>query len=268
MQKVIFTDIDGTMLDSYFPDLKKMKKLVKNTLQNGIHLVLCSSKTELEQNIIRSNIDLHEPFIVENGGATIIPAGYFKKTNIIHLKKFKENFIIETGGSVYKIRSLLKKIRTKHDINFIGVSDLSLAELSKITGLPPDYAKRMMNRKYSETIVQMNNKDITKFTNIVEKAGLKMIPGGQYFDITLGNNKGTAVKTLIDIFCKEYQNNVTFFGIGDSKNDESMLSLMDLPILVQKPDGSWQNLQIANLQKVKGIGPEGWKVALEIILKC
>jgi len=73
MQKVIFTDIDGTLLDTYFPDLNKAKKLVEKTTQNGIRLILCSSKTELEQNIIRSNIQLYEPFIVENGGATIIP---------------------------------------------------------------------------------------------------------------------------------------------------------------------------------------------------
>jgi mannosyl-3-phosphoglycerate phosphatase len=267
MQKVIFTDIDGTLLESYLPDIKKAKKLVEKTLQNGIHLILCSSKTELEQNIIRSNIELYEPFIVENGGATIIPAGYFNKGKIIHSKKFEKKYIIETGGPAYRIRSLLKKIRTKHDINFKGVSDLTITELSKITRLPQKYAKRMMKRKYSETIVQIDNNDIPKFANILEKVGLKMIPGGQYFDITLGNDKGTAVKILIDIFRKEYENNVIFFGIGDSKNDESMLSLMNLPILVQKANGSWQNLQIGNLQKVKGIGPNGWEIALEIILK-
>ena len=267
MQKVIFTDIDGTLLDSYLPDIKKTKKLVEKTLQNGIHLILCSSKTELEQNIIRSKIELHEPFIVENGGATIIPVGYFSKSKIILSKKFQKNYIIVTGGPAYRIRSLLKKIRTKHDINFKGVSDLSLAELSNITRLPQEYAKRMMERKYSETIVQIDNNDIPRFENIVEKVGLKMIPGGHYFDITLGNDKGTAVKILMDIFRREYENNVTFFGIGDSKNDEPMLSLVNFPILVQRADGSWQNLRINNLQKVKGIGPNGWEIALEIILK-
>ena len=267
MQKVIFTDIDGTLLDSYLPDIKKAKKLVEKTLQNGIHLILCSSKTELEQNIIRSNIELHEPFIVENGGATIIPVGYFNKSKIIHSKKFQKNYIIETGGPAYRIRSLLKKIRTKYDINFKGVSDLSITELSKITRLPQEYAKRMMKRKYSETIVQIDNNDIPKFENILEKVGLKMIPGGQYFDITLGNDKGTAVKILIDIFRKEYENNVIFFGIGDSKNDEPMLSLVDIPMLVQKSDGSWERLQIDKLQKVHGIGPKGWEIAFEQILK-
>jgi mannosyl-3-phosphoglycerate phosphatase len=266
MQKVIFTDIDGTLLDSYFPDLNKAKKLVEKTLQNGIHLILCSSKTELEQDLIRSNIQLKEPFIVENGGATIIPLGYFKKSKFDHSKKFQNKYIIETGGSSSKIRSLLKKIRTKHKINFKGTSDLSIPELSKITKLSEDYAERMIKRKYSETIVQIDSKDMPNFVINVEELGLKVIPGGQYFDITLGNDKGTAAKILMDIFRREYENNVIFFGIGDSKNDESMLSLMNLPILVQKADTSWQNLRIDNLQKVNGIGTKGWEVALEIIL--
>jgi mannosyl-3-phosphoglycerate phosphatase family protein len=209
---------------------------------------------------------LKEPFIVENGGATIIPLGYFKKSKFNHSKKFQNKYIIETGGSSFKIRSLLKKIRTKHKINFKGTSDLSILELSKITKLSEDYAKRMIKRKYSETIVQIDSKDMPNFVINVEELGLKVIPGGQYFDITLGNDKGTAAKILMEIFRKEYENNVIFFGIGDSKNDESMLSLMNHSILVQKPDASWQNLRIDNLQKVKGIGTRGWEVALEIIL--
>ena len=267
MQKVIFTDIDGTLLDSHFPDIKKMKKLVEKTLQNGIHLIFCSSKTELEQNKIKSKIELHEPFIVENGGATIVPVDYFKKSKIAHSKTLNKNYIIETGGSAYTIRTLLKKIRLEHDLNFKVVSELSIPELTKIANIPRDFASRMMKRKYSETIVQIDTDDIPEFANIVEKVGLKMIPGDQYFDITLGNDKGTAVKILIDIFRNEYENNVIFFGIGNSKNDESMLSLMHLPILVQKVNGGWQNLQMDNLQRVKGVCPKGWEVALELILK-
>ena len=267
MQKVIFTDIDGTLLDSRFPDIKKMKKLVENAIRNDIHLILCSSKTQLEQEKIKSMIDLHEPYIVENGGATIIPKDYFKKSKIIPSKTLRKNYIIETGAPAYRIRSLLKEIRIKHGLKFEGVSDLSPLELSSIIKLPQDYAKRMITRKYSETIVRMDNNDINKFVNFIEKAGLKMIPGGQFFDITLGNDKGTGVKILIDIFRKEYENNVIFFGIGDSKNDESMLSLMDLPLLVQKTNGSWENLQIDNLQKMKGIGPDGWEIALQLIIK-
>jgi mannosyl-3-phosphoglycerate phosphatase len=108
---------------------------------------------------------------------------------------------------------------------------------------------------------------ITDFAKIIEKEGLNIIPGNQYFDITLGNDKGTGVNILIDAFRKEYANNVIFFGIGDSRNDESMLTLVDIPMLVQKFDGNWENLQIGGLQKINAVGSKGWEIALERVLK-
>jgi len=267
MQKVIFTDIDGTLLDSRSPDMNKVKELVDMTLQNGIHLIFCSSKTEQEQNKIKSQVSLHEPYIVENGAAIIIPVNYFKKANLNNSKFLQNNYVIETGGSAIKIRSLLKKIKDNYGIDFKGVSDLTISELSNITKLSEDYAKRMMDRKYSETVVQIDNKKFTEFANIIEKEGLKIIPGNQYFDITLGNDKGTAVKILIDAFRKEFTNNVIFFAIGDSKNDESMLSLADFPMLVQKFDGSWEDLKFDKLNMINGVGPKGWEIALDLILK-
>jgi mannosyl-3-phosphoglycerate phosphatase len=108
---------------------------------------------------------------------------------------------------------------------------------------------------------------ITDFAKIIEKEGLNIIPGNQYFDITLGNDKGTGVNILIDAFRKEYTNNVIFFGIGDSRNDEPMLTLVDIPMLVQKFDGNWENLQIGSLQKINAVGSKGWEIALERVLK-
>jgi mannosyl-3-phosphoglycerate phosphatase len=68
---------------------------------------------------------------------------------------------------------------------------------------------------------------------------------------------------------------VTFFGIGDSANDAPMLNLMDAPILVQRPDGSWFNYEgiiikkndghhhdDGDVIKVNGIGPKGWENAI------
>jgi mannosyl-3-phosphoglycerate phosphatase family protein len=267
MQKVIFTDIDGTLLDSRSPDMNKVKELVDMTLQNGIHLIFCSSKTEQEQNKIKSQVYLHEPYIVENGAAIIIPVNYFKKAILTNSRISQDNYVIETGGSAIKIRSLLKKIKDNYDIDFKGVSDLGVSELSKITKLSEEYARKMKDRKYSETVVQIDNKKFKDFVRIIEKEGLKIIPGNQYFDITSGNDKGTAVKILIDAFRKEFTNNVIFFGIGDSKNDESMLSLVDFPMLVQKFDGSWEDLKFDKLNMINGVGPKGWEIALELIIK-
>ena len=90
--------------------------------------------------------------------------------------------------------------------------------------------------------------------------------------MTIGNDKGKAVNLLRNLFKNKYHDNVTFFGIGDSANDAPMLNLMDVPILVQRPDSSWLNYEGIIIKKndsnddgvikVNGIGPKGWENAI------
>ena len=55
-------------------------------------------------------------------------------------------------------------------------------------------------------------------------------------------------------------------GIGDSLNDLPMLLSVDIPVLVQKPGGVWEEINVPYLYRVDGIGPEGWARAVEKII--
>jgi mannosyl-3-phosphoglycerate phosphatase len=73
---------------------------------------------------------------------------------------------------------------------------------------------------------------------------------------------------------------VTYFGIGDSANDIPMFNIMDVSILVQRPDNSWLDYKGTkmknavnsnstsdnNILKVDGIGPHGWENAIQKIV--
>jgi mannosyl-3-phosphoglycerate phosphatase len=133
--------------------------------------------------------------------------------------------------------------------------------------MPIDSTKRMAQREYGETILQIKKEHISLFTKIVENTGLKVIHGGRFLDITIGNDKGNAVNILVNLFRKKYHDQAVFFGVGDSANDVPMLKHMEVPMLVQRSDGSWQDLEIKNIVKLKGIGPEGWKSAFNKIME-
>jgi hypothetical protein len=45
-----------------------------------------------------------------------------------------------------------------------------------------------------------------------------------------------------------------------------MLAEVDVPVLVQKPGGCWEDINLPNLYKVKGIGPEGWVSAISNLI--
>ena len=269
VQKVVFTDIDGTLTNIFSGRYEGTDKMVSMLKANNIPVILCSAKTRSEQNKIRNDLGLIDPFIVENGGAIIIPNNYFDlgSANFDQTKQEEEYISIELGKSAKEVRTKLAEIKDKFKIEFKGVGDVSIEELSKLATMPKDYAKRMAQREYGETILQIKNDDISLFTKIAANMGLKVIHGGRFFDITIGNDKGNAVNILVNLFRKKYHDQVKLFGVGDSANDAPMLKLMDVPMLVQRSDGSWSDLEIKNTVSLKGIGPEGWKSAFNKIME-
>jgi mannosyl-3-phosphoglycerate phosphatase len=266
----VFTDIDGTLTNTNTGQYEISKGLIRQLKNHFIPVVFCSAKTLAEQDKIRQDMGLMEPFIIENGAAIIIPKYYFGPSTLLHAKnykKFGDYIIIELGKPSYLIRRKLNVIRRKFKIEFKGVADMSLSELSSITGLRPSDARRMADRKYGETILLINKKDVPTLTRRARWIGLKVIHGGQFLDVTAGNDKGKAVKILVSLFSKEYGHKVTSFGIGDSLNDAPMLHNVDVPMLVQTPEKSWSAVKIKKIINLDGVGPEGWKNALNTIFK-
>jgi mannosyl-3-phosphoglycerate phosphatase len=267
---VVFSDIDGTLIDIFTGQFNKTIKFMNQLREYGIPLILCSSKTEAEQIELRRRANVSDPFIVENGGAVIIPLGYFEnmsnyesKYSVMETGNFQ---IIELGKPASQIKSALQKIRASSQFKFKSLSDLSIDEISIVTKMSTDAVSRMIQRKYSETIVEIKNDDLPGFVTKVQDFGLKVIFGGRFFDITGGNDKGTAVKILVDLYRRKYGGDVVFFGIGDSKNDESMLKFVDFPMLVQRPDGTWYDMKVDGLNKLNGIGPDGWILGFNEII--
>ena len=78
-QGIVFTDIDGTLIDIFTGQFDATRTLVKKLTECRIPLILCSSKTKAEQELIREEAELSEPFIVENGGAIFLPSSYFDR---------------------------------------------------------------------------------------------------------------------------------------------------------------------------------------------
>lgn len=265
-QKIVFTDIDGTLIDMYTGKFKGTDRLIKILIKNRVPVVLCSAKTRSEQEYIRGNLGLSDPFIIENGGAVVIPDGYFDDQEL-NMYTMKDGYhLIEIGGRSSEIKEKLSRIRKEFKIEFKGASDLTLNELSKKLNMSLPFAKRMSRREYGETILEIDHQDLNRFIKICKENGLKVIHGGRYIDITLGNDKGKATQVLIDLFKKKYlPRDVIFIGFGDSENDLPMLKLMDRPVLVQRTDGSWYESKMKNVIKSTGIGPVGWKNSFNLI---
>lgn len=147
LQKIVFTDIDGSLIDIYSGRFDGSDLLVKKFLRMGIPVILCSAKTRSEQEYIRNKLGLSDPLMVENGGAVVIPDGYFDDFETAPGTRKDGYSIIEIGGHSNEIRELLDRIRKELRIDFKGTTEITLDEISKKVQIPLPFAKRMSKRE-------------------------------------------------------------------------------------------------------------------------
>ena len=276
-QYLIFSDIDNTLLQSYVikegeiyhtEEYGEIKEVVKSLRKNNIPLVLCSSKTRVEQEKIRKYLEIEDPFIVENGGAIYIPENYFPidlEELGLSINHINENLVIELGKSYNRIIETLQEIREIFHIEFIAVHDLSLPELAQKVGITINDAKLMASREYSETVLEININELDNLKKILNDRGLRILQGTRYNTISSLHDKGSAISILKKLYSIKFEKeNIESIGIGDALNDIPMFENVDKPFLVRNIQNSYTPMKINNLIRVNGIGQTGWK---EIILK-
>ena len=64
----VVSDVDGTLMDHSY-DLTPAKETIKLLQNLSIPVILCTSKTAAEVKVIRNELNLSDPYIVENGAA-------------------------------------------------------------------------------------------------------------------------------------------------------------------------------------------------------
>ena len=258
---LIFTDLDGTLLDYYTYSHEAVKPLVNRLTQSGIAVITCTSKTRAEAEYYRYLLDLDTPFIVENGGAIFISQDYFPFEYEYQRRSDGYN-VIELGMPYAEVKRRLDAARKKNELPLRGFGDMSDDEVAELTGLDRASAGRARQREYGETL-DLNGleADLRPILDIMTEAGLEWTRGSRLYSVAQGSDKGKATGMLIDLY-KRQSGRVQTIGLGDSPNDAPMLKIVDYPVLVQKPGSYWEELAVPNLTRVKGIGPEGWLAAV------
>lgn len=264
MRWVIFSDLDGSLLnyDDYSfeqarPALERIKKL-------EIPLVLTTSKTRTEVEIILGEMGLEEPFIIENGGALFFPAGYrgWDMADGINVKSYA---VIQLGMPYAEIRAFVKRMTPRFKIR--GFGDCSVQEIADMTGLPYDKARLAKEREFTEPFLPGDEKDIEDLTNLVSKSKIKIARGGMFYHfIGVHQDKGKAVEIAKGVFRRHIGNEVRFVGIGDSTNDIPMLERVDIPVLIPHADGQFEHVDLPNLVRAGSPGSKGWNDIMEGML--
>lgn len=267
---IIYTDLDGTLLDASSYSFDPANDALSAIRRLGATLILVSSKTRAEMEPLRLRLNHLHPFIVENGGALYIPKGYFPFP-IDDSTPNGEYDVVAIGTPYLRLRAALKDIGRDLGYRLQGFGDLSMEEVAQVTGLSSTDALLATQREYDEPFVVDGHEIVwSHLLKAAEARGLQCTRGGRFYHLMGSNDKGIASRRLIECYtrlAREDESRMVTIGLGDSLNDLPMLALVDHPILVQKPDRSYDpDVQLPHLIRAVGVGPVGWNRSLMDLL--
>jgi mannosyl-3-phosphoglycerate phosphatase family protein len=256
---IIFTDLDGTLLDSSY-SFSGAEPVLNIIRKHNVPLILCSSKTAAEIMHCRKKLGNMHPFISENGGGIFLPVHYFKfQISNFKSESIDDSVVIKLGADYEDLRSTLRELRSE-GFDVTGFGDMSVKEVAALTGLEPADAARAKQRLFDEPFVFRGPaSDAEKMKQSIQAKGLNYTRG-EFFHLMGNSDKGRAVDVLKSLYTKQRGEIITV-ALGDSMNDIEMLERADYPVLIRKQDGSYNPevlKRVSGCVKSGGIGPEGW----------
>ncbi len=257
-QLLIFSDLDGTLLDHNTYSFDAAKPALRALELSHVPLIFCSSKTRPEIELYRELVGNRHPFISENGGGICVPRDY--GINSFEYDTEDEEYkVIVLGTRHDTLLEVLRSIRNETGIKLKCFSEMTVSEISEYTGLDSDLVKLARMREYDEPFIVLGNDRAAKTaSDEITRRGFNYTQGALFHHIMGKNDKGAAVKILIHIFNDRFSE-LESAGLGDSLNDLPMLEVVDIPIIVQKPDGKYdKRIHLDNLIYADGVGPVGW----------
>lgn len=267
MQTVIFSDLDGTLLDHYSYSHSPADKRIRELEEQHIPLVLCTSKTRAELLELRNRFKNHHPFIVENGAAIFIPVGYFpeKPTECRSQGGF---WIKELSHRRDHWLELLNRQKPEFGSEFRHFQQIGPKGIAELTGLTLEAAALANQREYGEPIAWSGNSAReAAFKTALERQGAQLLRGGRFLHLSGACNKGKALKWLASCYQLGHSIPPITIAAGDSHNDIAMLEAADWSLIVRSPVHPPPKLQKKSHVLISSLeGPAGWSEGLGKIL--
>lgn len=241
MHLLIFTDLDGTLLDHQTYDAGPALPMLAWLAAMGAGVILASSKTAAEIAPWQERLGLSGwPAIVENGAALAEGAA--------------------DDAGYRRLRASLADLGAP----FRGFGDMDAAEVAAATGLSVAAAGLAKQRAHSEPgLWQGSDEGLAAFLAALAARGIQARRGGRFLTLSWGGTKAGRMAELVARFKPQ-----AVVALGDAPNDAEMLAAADLAVVVRNDHGPG----VAPLPdetrviRTAAPGPEGWREGMEAVL--
>lgn len=227
---VIFTDLDGTLLDHDSYSFDAAKPALDELRRRGIPLVIVTSKTRAEVSRLREEIGVAGDDIVENGARSRDYEWLCRELN--------------EASSATGVR-----IR--------GFHQMTAEEISRVAGLPVETARLAARRENSEPFEIADADNASALLSELERRGLRWTRGGRFHHVFEHGGKGEAVEETM----RRYPGAASV-GLGDAPNDIGFLQNVGYAVIVRSANLERMREALPFARITSQPGPLGWNEAI------
>lgn len=255
---LLVSDLDATLLNEETYDFDEARPLLRFLGERGIPLVLASSKTRKEMDAVQAELDVHGPFICENGGAVVIPPGFFPGpvpgAVVIDGKE-----VLELGRPVRVLQQAVGRMATEAALTVRTILEMNVDEVAALTGLSKEKAALAHDREYILPF-QHEGPDaaMEAFRRKAEREGLRVVQGGRFHHLMGDVDKGKALSRLRAIF--ESDGDLRYIvALGDAENDLGLLRGANQAVVIPRQSGwEWKLMEVPGVRPASRRAPGGW----------
>lgn len=264
----VFTDFDGTILDHHTYSFAPAKTCMSRLTRLGVPIIANTSKTFPEVELLLQDMQLKEPFIIENGSAVYIPKDFLPEKPKGSV--WKNGYWVKSfAQSRTYWQELSKRLSSKYEGQYESFAQMSLERIAELTGLDLKSAELAAARQYSEPLYwKGSDEQREQFIQEIKSLGASPLIGGRFLHVCGDSNKGKALQWLCDEHKRQRPSvEVKSIALGDGHNDVAMLEIADVAVRIASPANSFPNLTRQNASYVStAFGPEGWSEVMNQLI--
>ncbi|MDW3094264.1 MAG: HAD-IIB family hydrolase [Gammaproteobacteria bacterium] len=262
VQPIIFTDMDGSLLDHDSYSHADADELLAWLRNKQIPVIPVTSKTRAEVLKLREQLNNQHPFIVENGAAVFSPLSYFKHNDFETTKDgyYCVKSFVESRAHW---QAVLRQVDVHLNEAFLSFEQCGIEGIMEMTGLTLDEARLASQREFGEPLKwQGTEAQLNSFSRYVCSEGGQLLRGGRFVHLSGICDKGLALRWLLGKYKQQkFDKDIVAIALGDSHNDTAMLEAVDYAIVIRSPAHDYPQLKQHPNQfvyKTEQEGPRGW----------
>jgi len=245
---VIFTDLDGTLLEEDGSLSKDARAALGSLGARGVRVVPLTSKTRLELARWLEELGGERWGSFENGAGLMTPSGAE---------------VLPGALPVDRLRGILRDVRDETRLAIRSVEEMPDEELAERTGLPLPAIPMARAREFDLPFCAPEGAEEAISRALQRRPGTRLTKGDRFFHLLGRHDKADAVRRLVGLLRPSRT-----IGLGDAPNDAGFLRIVDQAVLVPKKAGVDARLEavLPDAAVAPAPGGAGWSVAVRALV--